>query len=114
MRTGLRLLAMAIAGTIIILVSVPAAGAHRLPQGWLRAALCVHSHEARNWHETRGIFEGGMQFLNSTWLANGGGRYARHAYDATPHQQLDIAYRLWQRASWNPWPTTARICGLLR
>jgi hypothetical protein len=84
-----------------------------LPRWWLNAAMCVHRGEGAFNANTGNGFEGGMQFINSTWLASGGGRFASHAYLATPYQQMLVAYWLWKRSGWSPWPTTARACGLL-
>lgn len=75
--------------------------------------MCVHRGEG-SWNANTGNgFTGGMQFLDSTWISNGGGRFAPQAYLASPVEQLTVSYWLWQRAGWNPWPTTARACGLL-
>lgn len=67
---------------------------------WNAIAQCESSG---NWHDTAGMYEGGLQFLNSTWLANGGGKYARHAYNASPSEQIAIASKL----SLSNWP----VCG---
>jgi Transglycosylase-like domain len=118
MRLGIRVRLAALIWCIALLATfVAKSWAHGaanggLPQWWLRSALCVHSHEG-SWRDPGAPFYGGMQFLLSTWYANGGGRYARYPHWATPGQQLQIAYNLWRRAGWNPWPNTARMCGLL-
>ena len=99
---------------LLALSASTAAQAHPrpFPSWWLRAALCVHQHEG-SWHANTGNgFTGGMQFLDSTWLSNGGGRYAARAFLASPHEQLHVAFVLWQRAGWGPWPNTSRMCGL--
>lgn len=90
---------------------------HRRVRGrwlsWRSDALCVHHYEGA-WNANTGNgYSGGMQFADSTWLSSGGGKYAAHAYLATPSEQLSVAYRLWRAAGWNPWPNTARSCGLL-
>lgn len=108
----LRLLAVACALGALAGTIVTKAEAHRLPSWWVRAALCVHEHEGSWYANTGNGFEGGMQFMNSTWRANGGLRYAAHAHQATPHEQLHVAYVLWRRAGWSPWPNTSRMCGL--
>ena len=52
--------------------------------------------------------DGGLQFLPSTWVANGGTRYAPTADRATKAQQIDIANRLSSGGDWlKPWP----VCG---
>src|SRR5262245_3402358 len=78
---------------------------HRAPSvsygGWDRVASC---ESGGNWHINTGNgFTGGLQFLTSTWLAAGGGRYAPEAYLATREQQIAVASRL----SLSSWP----VCG---
>lgn len=66
----------------------------------------THNCESRSsWYNRRGLFEGGLQFLHSTWIANGGARFAQHAYLASPRQQVEIAERTLSRASVDPWPS---------
>jgi hypothetical protein len=83
----------------------------KLPRWWLNAALCVHHFEG-SWQDPDPPYFGGMQFDLQTWYSNGGGRYARYPHWASPHTQLLIAYNTWRRRGWQPWPTTARMCGL--
>ncbi len=69
--------------------------------GWDRVAEC---ESGGNWSTNTGNgFTGGLQFMTSTWLANGGGQYAPAAYLATREQQIEIASRL----SLSAWP----VCG---
>lgn len=89
---------------------------------WLRIADCesgdwddtypygVVPGSAR-WDDRRGGYEGGLHFLNDTWLRAGGGRYTLHAYDATPDQQIEIAQAWLGRTSWNQWPVCSRKVG---
>lgn len=82
---------------------------------WHTDALCVHSYEAA-WDEPGGIgpsVSGGMQIGDSEWAHFGGTAYAPRAYQATPAEQLHVAYRYWQVSRWYPWPSTAAMCGLL-
>lgn len=73
----------------------------------------MHHYEGA-WNANTGNgYTGGMQFDTGTWLGNGGGVYAPEAYLATPHDQLVVAYHTWQARGWQPWPTTARMCGLI-
>lgn len=81
-----------------MLLAFPAAAHGNV--NWDAIAQCESSG---NWHDTAGMYEGGLQFLNSTWLANGGGKYARHAYDASRSEQIAIASKL----SLSNWP----VCG---
>jgi len=77
-----------------------------LAHDWSGVARC---ESGGNWHLYTGNgYEGGLQFLNSTWLSNGGGRYARHAHWASMWQQIVIAERVLARYGWrSQWP----ICG---
>jgi Transglycosylase-like domain len=104
------LLAAACASCMLLLVSP--AQAHGLPSWWVQQALCVHSHEGSWTANTGNGFYGGMQFMLSTWRSSGGWRYAFYPHQATPHEQLHVAYMLWRRAGWSPWPNTSRMCGL--
>lgn len=98
---------------VVLAFAFASVDAQAFPRWWRDAALCVHSHEG-SWRANTGNgFYGGMQFLLSTWNANGGRRYASYPHQASPQQQLAVAYTLWRRAGWSPWPNTARMCGLL-
>ena len=46
-------------------------------------------------------YEGWINFLNSTWLTYGGGRYAAHAYDATEYQQYLVTLRMHADVPWS-------------
>jgi Transglycosylase-like domain len=109
----LKVTALAAACVTLLAGKAEAKSKRVFPSWWLRAALCVHSYEGGWQANTGNGFYGGMQFLHSTWVSNGGRRYAEFPHQATPHQQLRVAFRLWQRAGWYPWPNTARMCGLL-
>ena len=49
-------------------------------------------------------FSGGVQFLKSTWLAMGGGKFAPDAYLASKAEQIIVAERLLQVSGWGAWP----------
>jgi hypothetical protein len=72
-----------------------------------RLAQCESSG---NWG-ARGSYEGGLQFLNSTWLGYGGGEFATHAYDASRLQQIEIGRRVWRDKGWSAWPSCSRQIG---
>ena len=63
----------------------------------------------RGWDaNTRNGFFGGLQFLQSTWEANGGLRYAPRADLASPDEQIAVAERLRASAGgYGPWPACA-------
>ena len=44
-----------------------------------------------NWGIHTGNYQGGLQFLPSTWLSNGGGEFAPAAHLATREQQIIVA-----------------------
>ena len=48
-------------------------------------------------------YYGAWQFNYSTWLGNGGGKYARYAHLAPKWAQDHIAYRTWKSRGWQPW-----------
>jgi hypothetical protein len=85
------------------------------PRSWLPAAICLHEHEGA-WNDAAGNgYEGGLQFLRSTWTSVGGSvdKHGHWASVATPREQL---YRMWlvwkrDRQSFREWGTAGR-CGL--
>jgi hypothetical protein len=65
-------------------------------------------HKCEGGWTSRGTFEGGLQFLHSTWVSAGGRAFAEHAYDATPDEQITVANWYSHNGSWlAPWP----VCG---
>jgi hypothetical protein len=90
----------------------PAPAAAPAPSGvWAELAQC---ESGGNWASTKGMFEGGLQFANGTWLAYGGGAYAQHAYDASPSQQIAIAEKVLRAAGgrYTDWPGCRAHLGL--
>jgi len=71
---------------------------------WLAIARCESS---LRWHIADWPYYGGLQFLTSTWLSNGGARFATRADRARPAEQVVIAYHLKLRSGLRPWP----VCG---
>jgi hypothetical protein len=58
-----------------------------------------------NWSINTGNgFTGGVQFLQSTWLAMGGGEFAPDAYLASKAEQIVVAERLVKVSGWGAWP----------
>ena len=68
---------------------------------WEATAQCESSGR---WHINTGLFDGGLQFLPSTWIGFGGGEYARYAYQATKKQQIAIAERVLAIQGEKAWP----------
>lgn len=78
--------------------------AHLGGVNWIAIARC---ESGLRWHVAASPYYGGLQFLTSTWLRVGGGRYARRADLARPAEQVVVAYHLKQRAGLGQWP----VCG---
>lgn len=80
---------------------------------WVRSVFsCISWRESRDEptvvNPTSG--DGGLyQFNVTTWLANGGGRFASAAQYATPAEQGDVAYWTWEAAGFTPW-TGDNVC----
>lgn len=89
------------------------AWAHQ-PKVW-----CVHTHESADWHyhgSDGGGFDGGYQYLVSTWLraqAQAGSRYTPRADLASATVQARVTRHYTRRHGWGEWPNTAAACGLL-
>ena len=67
---------------------------------WVAVSLCESSGR---WH-INDYFDGGLQFLPTTWWGFGGGEYAQFAYQATRRQQIDIAERVLAVQGPKAWP----------
>ncbi len=67
---------------------------------WDAIAMC---ESGGNWH-LDGYYDGGLQFHPQTWLAYGGGQYARYAWQATREQQIAIAERVLEGQGPGAWP----------
>lgn len=110
-------------------VPVPAAASYHRPvvvKKWIRKYHLTHRElrgiaQAKRWAATPksrsvircesgfdyrmvdGPYRGAWQFLTSTWLSSGGGRYAPDAHLAPRFAQDHIAWKLWKRSGWGPW-----------
>ena len=68
---------------------------------WDRIARC---ESGGNWHINTGNgYYGGLQFAQSTWLANGGADFAARADLASREQQITVANRLYAKSGLQPW-----------
>lgn len=77
---------------------------------WDRLAAC---ESGGNWGYNGGSgYDGGLQFLPSTWRAAGGTKYAPYAHQATREQQIAVARSWLAKTSWSQWPACARKLGL--
>ena len=79
---------------------------------WDSLAQC---ESGGNWAINTGNgYYGGLQFLQSTWLAHGGGAYVSYPHLASREQQIAIAERVRDAAGgYSPWPACAASLGLL-
>jgi uncharacterized protein YabE (DUF348 family) len=79
---------------------------------WDAIAQC---ESGGNWAINTGNgYYGGLQFLQSTWLAYGGGAYASLPSEASREQQIAIATKVRDASGgYGPWPACAASLGLL-
>lgn len=84
-----------------------------VPAVWLRLVECEAggdwAYGGPDGHSDPGYraYEGGPNFTAGTWLAYRLPGYPRHAYDATPLQQVAVAKRVLRAQGVKAWP----ICG---
>ncbi len=72
---------------------------------WDKIASC---ESGQRWSLNTGTYDGGLQFLPSTWRAWGGTDFAPYAYQATRAEQITVANRSGKSNPWlQPWP----VCG---
>jgi hypothetical protein len=77
---------------------------------WDSLVMCEASG---NWAANTGNgFYGGLQFVQSTWLAHGGGAYAARADLASREAQIAIGQRVQAAQGWSAWPACAARLGL--
>ena len=67
---------------------------------WDAIAMC---ESGQRWH-LDSYYDGGLQFHPNTWLAYGGGVYARYAWQATREQQIAIAEKVLAGQGPGAWP----------
>ena len=80
-------------------LAAPADAATR--KTWNRLAKC---ESGGRWHINTGNgYYGGLQFAQSTWLANGGADFAARADLASREQQITVANRLYAKVGTSPW-----------
>jgi resuscitation-promoting factor RpfB len=89
-------------------------GTKPLPDGeiWDRLAKC---EAGGNWAINTGNgFYGGLQFMKSTWDANGGGAFAAYPHQATREQQIAIATKVRDNrgGTYAAWPGCRAKLGL--
>jgi hypothetical protein len=88
--------------------SAPAVSAVPASSGGVNWYAIANCESGGNWAANTGNgFYGGLQFTESTWLANGGGQYAPSANEASPSQQIAVAERVLASQGIGAWP----VCG---
>ena len=91
--------------TTVVRTVSPATVATNLDQSngsrWDQLARC---ESGGNWETNTGNgYSGGLQFLHSTWLSNGGAEFAADAYLATREQQIVVAERVYDSFGLSGW-----------
>ena len=77
---------------------------------WDKLAEC---ESGGNWQVNTGNgYYGGIQFDESTWKRQGGGRYAPRADLATREEQITIAEVTRERQGWGAWPSCTSQLGI--
>jgi hypothetical protein len=93
------------AGAALLLVNPRQAGA-ATTQTWDRLAQC---ESGGDWSADTGNDRyGGLQLSAHTWKYYGGIRYTERPDEATRPEQILVAQRLLEDASWKPWPVCSR------
>ena len=112
----LRLVQVALCATILALLiterSRSAVPRHAPPHKaqW----LCIHRYEG-SWWDDGAPYWGGLQ-MDWSFMSTYGHELLRRKGTAnhwTPHEQMWVSERAWRVRGFTPWPTTARLCGLL-
>jgi hypothetical protein len=93
-----------IMGSGLLLSALLFAPAASADPNWDRIAAC---ESGGNWAINTGHYEGGLQFLNSTWLSVKAPEDPPHAYQASREAQVAAAQRLLARSGIGQWP----VCG---
>lgn len=90
--------------TLLAIIACSVAPTAHASPDWDRMAQC---ESGGNWSINSGRYEGGLQFLNSTWLAVKAPEDPPHAYQASREAQIAAAERLLKRSGIGQWP----VCG---
>ena len=76
---------------------------------WDRIAEC---ESGQTWSYNGGSgYDGGLQFLPSTWRSYGGREFAEYAYQASREQQITVANRVLEDVGWIAWPNMQQEAG---
>ncbi len=76
--------------------------------------MCIHGREGA-WNDPNGPYHGGLQMDSGFMAAYGGDLLERYgtADRWPPAAQVAVAERAYEARGFNPWPNTARACGVL-
>jgi hypothetical protein len=92
-----------VAGTPLALVGTANAASDGV---WDQIAQC---ESGGNWHTNTGNgFQGGLQFMPSTWRAYGG---TGSPANASREQQIAVAERVLAAQGWGAWPACSHMVG---
>jgi Transglycosylase-like domain len=100
LQDAIELLQSARAGDLVTKSGVGSGQLITYSADWAAVSMCESSGR---WH-IDDYFDGGLQFLPTTWWGFGGGQYGHYAYQATRRQQIDIAERVLAVQGPNAWP----------
>lgn len=75
---------------------------------WGRLAQC---ESGGRWSLEGGAFSGGIQFLPSTWITQGGRDFAERPSQASAAEQIEVGRRLLDAAGPGQWPACSRRIG---
>jgi nucleoid-associated protein YgaU len=107
-RIALGIVAAGTAGTAALLGPAGAAQA-KSSVNWDAIAQC---ESGGNWSINTGNgYYGGLQFSRGTWTANGGGKYASTANQASRSEQISVAERVLDHQGIGAWPVCGRKGG---
>ena len=77
---------------------------------WDRIAEC-ESGQTWSYNGSSG-YDGGLQFLPSTWRSYGGREFSEFAWQASREAQITVANRVLEDVGWIAWPACSRRLGL--
>jgi hypothetical protein len=77
---------------------------------WARLAEC---ESGSRWdYNGSSIYDGGLQFHPQTWASYRTRKLPKHAWQATPAQQIGVAQRVQEAQGWAAWPSCSIKIGV--
>jgi hypothetical protein len=100
---------------LALAIPTQAGGGTASPDFLYRSFLCIHQYEG-SWTDPDAPYYGGLQ-MDWSFMQSYGGDYLR-AWGTADHWPASVQIAVAMRAylsgrGFNPWPNTARKCGLL-